>query len=91
MLSADGVVLLIGLLVNAAAIVLSGWLNSRKVNLVISDVKKIEVATNNMKDELIVATKATAILEGKQEAKKEVEEEIKKDIKEIKQEIKWKR
>src|SRR5258705_423155 len=88
------VMLFIGLLANAAAVFYTAFVNSRnsrKVDLVISDVKKIEVSTNSMKDELIIATKVAATLEGKEEAKKEVENEIKKEIREIKQEIRKKK
>lgn len=88
------VILFIGLLANAAAVFYTAFANlrnSRKVDLVIGDVKKIEVSTNSMKDELIIATKAAALLEGKEEAKKEAEEEIKKEIREIKLEIKKKK
>ena len=93
-ITAGEVVLFIGLLANAAAVFYTAFVNSRnsrKVDLVIGDVKKIEVSTNSMKDELIIATKTAALLEGKEEAKKEVEEEIKKDLEEIKQEIKKKK
>lgn len=85
------VMLFIGLLANAAAVFYTALKQSRKVDLVIGDVKKIEVSTNSMKDELIIATKTAALLEGKEEAKKEVEEEIKKEILEIKKEIKKKK
>lgn len=66
-------VLLIGLLVNALAILIS----SRKVAVVIADVKKIEEATNSMKDELVEATKSAALLQGKEIARQEIDAEIK--------------
>jgi len=57
-------VLLAGLMMNAIAIVLAAWLNSRKFGIVIADVHKIELATNSMKDELVAATKTAALLQG---------------------------
>lgn len=58
------IVLLIGLLTNAAAIVLAAWLNTHKFKVIIADVHKIEVATNSMKEELVEAATTVGLLQG---------------------------
>ncbi len=50
------VALLIGLLINAGAIIFVAWFNNRKFSTVISDVHKIELSTNSMKDKIVEAT-----------------------------------
>jgi len=76
------IALLIGLIANAAAIVLAAWLNSGKFGIVIADVHKIELATNSMKDELVVATKIAALLQGDAAGRAALKAEQKIDQKE---------
>lgn len=73
------IALLIGLLANAAALVLGAWINSRKLNLVIADVHKVEVATNSMKDDLVAATKAAALLRGEKTGRADLRAEQAKE------------
>lgn len=54
-------VLLIGLLINALAIVLAAWINSRKLDIAVTDVLN---TTSSLKDELVDVTKAAALLQG---------------------------
>ena len=74
--------LLIGLLINACAIVLAAWINAYKLRVVIADVHKIELSTNSMKDELVQTTKLAAHaqgdLEGRADLKAEQDAEQKK-------------
>lgn len=81
--------LLIGLIINAMAMVLTAWLANRKLKLVAIDVLKIEKATNSMKDELVAATSAAAFMRGDASGRIDLKAEQKEDAKEeTKQEAK---
>lgn len=54
------IALLIGLLLNAAATVAGIWL-----------MRKVELATNSMKDDLVAATKSAALLQGAKDEREE--------------------
>jgi hypothetical protein len=72
-------VLLIGLLANAAAIVFAAWLNASKLKIVLADVRKVELATNGMKNELLAATKSAALQQGNSAGRADLKAEQERD------------
>jgi len=58
------IALSVGLLLNALAVIFSAILSYKKLHVVITDVEKIQVATDGMKNDLLEATKTAAFLQG---------------------------
>ena len=61
---------------SSAAAVVIGAINTRKVNGMVANVQKIELATNSMKDQLVAATASAEHARGKVEGRADLKAEL---------------
>lgn len=68
-------VLLVGMLAHAVAFFFAMRANNQKITLVMNDIHKVELATNSMKDHLVEATRAAALLRGEAKGRADLKTE----------------